>query len=299
MVEQKEFETIGRNKYNHLKHQLDNLNQDVVEDIVRFRELNNISVSEAESEILKYETKFLKSKEQGEKTKEYFKKILNPEVQKKKKMTKDWIYKEFKKAYRRNEGVNFLETKETIENIKPLIYYFIGDFKNFKNCKNVSGLSVPDFRKGLLIIGEYGNGKTSILRAIEDVLKRTNVTFKGFSANELVKMYEQCNSAKDKSEFDRKVLRGVRYFDDVLTERQASNYGKSNIIKDIIEERYNKSMRTYISCNYKDFNGERKTGEHKLKESLKQFQTKYGNRVFDRIFAMFNIIEFKGGSFRK
>ncbi|MDB0601348.1 hypothetical protein PL373_09340 [Tenacibaculum maritimum] len=304
-----DFKVIGRHKYNQLKRY--NFSEMTAEQMVDFRNINKISVAEAEKQIEKFETKNNPHRDVSKQTIEYIKKIKNPAKNNIKPMTKDWLYKKFNAAFYKNENVKFrthlldekgnplrdennklIIDKSIVENIKPLIYYFIGDFENFKNCVNLSSLSEPSMNKGLLIIGGYGNGKTSIMNALEKSLHNTNVSFKGYSANNLVKMYERLETPSEKKEFDRSTLSGTRYIDDVLTEREASNYGKSNLLKDIIEERYNKAKRTYISCNYRD-------EKNNLESSLEQFGEKYGSRVYDRLFAMFNIIEFKGKSFRK
>jgi len=86
---------------------------------------------------------------------------------------------------------------------------------------------------------------------------------------------------------------GVIYYDDVKTERIASNYGMTNLFKDIIEKREVRKLKTYITCNFK----EDQPGN--IPAALLEFGEKYGSRVFDRLFSMFNIIEFKGKSFRR
>jgi len=207
-------------------------------------------------------------------------------------MTKDWLWKRFNHFYKQNEGVAYSKDKTSLENLKPIVYYFIGDLQKFKQCDHVSNISEPSLKKGLLIIGGYGNGKTSVMRAMENSLKRTNVTFKGHTSNEVVTMYEVCKNSFDKEDLNRQMKTGTLYFDDVLTERDASNYGKINLFKEILEERYNRNKKTYITCNYQE-------GSDNLEDGLSQFGEKYGSRVYDRLFSMFNIIEFKGKSFRK
>ena len=214
------------------------------------------------------------------------------------KLTKEVLWKKFSNAYRENEGVSYSKLPEHVENIKPLIYYFIGDKENFKRCKNVSLVSQPSLEKGLLIIGGYGNGKSSTMNALDSALRKSNITFKGYSANEVVKMYETCGAdpqqnIRDKDEFWKTMLSGVKYFDDVLTERIANNYGKINLFNDIIQERYKRKLRTYISCNFKDEFPE------DVSEGLAQFGEKYSSQVYDRLFEMFNVVVFKGKSFRK
>ena len=288
-----EFKVIGRHKYAKLKsYDFDKMTTD---QMVQFKKQHHISVAEAEKQIKKFEEKNNFGKGNiTEKGLRYLKNLANPEpMLAPKKMTKDWLYKDFAKVFKSQNNTSFSINQESIENIKPLIYYFVGDFKNFKQCKNVSEISKPSLTKGLLIIGGYGNGKTTIMRALESCLKHSNVSFKGYTTNEVVTMYESCISPSEKAELNKNVLSGTRYFDDVLTERMASNYGKSNLLKDVIEERYNRKKRTYITCNYKDGTN------NNLKEGLSQFGEKYGSRVYDRLFEMFNVIEFTGKSFRK
>lgn len=229
----------------------------------------------------------------NEYSKDYVRKLKNPVVNKPQALTKKWIWESFKESFLENEGKWFIETNETLQNIKPLVYYFLGDIETFKQCKNVSTLSKPSLEKGLLIIGNYGNGKTSVFRAFEKALKQTDLIFKGYSANEAVTMFEACKDAQEKEEFFKIMNKGTRYFDDIKTERMASNYGKTQLFKDILEARYNNKVRTYITCNFKE------NYPNDLNKAFDEFGEKYGSRVFDRLFEMFNIIEFTGKSFRE
>jgi len=286
------LKTIGSRKYEILKS-LD-LNNITEENLDRFETyFKGLTISNALKQIQEYENRFCFSKESTKSIVEYFKKINEPEVgPEKKEMTKEWLWDRFVKNYKANEDVSYSRKDFSIENVKPLIYYFIGDLENFKACKNVSSLSEPSLSKGLLIIGGYGNGKTSVMRALERSLLDTNVLFKTKTANDIVTMFEACTNEFDKSEFWKYVSGGVLNFDDILTEREASNYGKVNLFKDVIEKRYDKKKRTYITCNFNDAFPE------DLNEGLKQFGTKYGSRVYDRLFSMCNIITFSGKSFR-
>ncbi|OIQ22174.1 MAG: hypothetical protein BM557_02020 [Flavobacterium sp. MedPE-SWcel] len=101
-------------------------------------------------------------------------------------------------------------------------------------------------------------------------------------------------------DFETLMWKGSRYFDDLKTERIASNYGKVNIFKELLEERYNrvdpktkKRLKTFVTCNFKE------GFEDNLEKAVDEFGEKYGSRVWDRMFEMFNIIEFKGKSFRR
>ena len=280
---------IGRRKYEALKSfDLENLTEESIETFEQ--NFPGLSVAEALKSIDSFENK--NTNIDLEKVSNYFEEIKKPKEKEKIELTKEILWKMFTKAYRLKEGVEYSKEPFSLENLKPLIYYFIGDLKNFKQCDNVSHLSKPSLKKGLLIIGGYGNGKTSVMRAFEQVLKKSNVKFSGYTTNEIVMMFEAIQDNHDKEAFYKKMRSGVRYFDDVLTEREASNFGKVNLMKEIIEERYNKGLKTYITCNYKD------DTDNDLDQGLEQFGERYGSRVYDRLFEMFNIIEFKGKSFR-
>jgi len=283
---------IGRRKYEALKaFDFDNMDEQMLE---TFNAQFKITVGKAMAMVKEYEEHY-KNAVISPKAAEYLK-TVRAEAKKKKeipKLTKEILWKKFNDAFYENEGVKFNSTTDSLSNLKPLMYYFLGDFENFKKCHNVSKLSVPSKDKGLLIIGTYGNGKTSIFKAFEKALRRTNIRFKGYSTNEAVIMFEACKSSPEKEQFYNLMNRGTRYFDDVKTERQASNYGKTELFKDIIESRYSNMERTYITCNFdRDYPDD-------LDKGLDEFMTKYGNRVYDRLFEMFNIVVFNGKSFRR
>lgn len=283
---------IGRNKYNALKSfDLTNLNKEKLE--LFANKFHNLPVATAKKQIEAYEEKYVKP--QIETNKKYFDKLKYDSLQSKEipTLTKNELWKMFIKAFFSNENHQFTVNDVTLENIKPLFYYFLGDHENFINCKSISHLSQPNLEKGLLIIGTYGNGKTSIFKAFESALRETNIRFKGYTSNEIVNMYEACERPSDKEEFYKTMNYGTRYFDDVKTERTANNYGKAELMKDILEARYINKSKTFITCNYKE------GADGNVEHALLEFRDKYGNRVYDRLFELFNIVVFRGASFRK
>ena len=74
------------------------------------------------------------------------------------------FFSAFQFNFEKNEGKPLNTESESLQDYAPLIYYFSGD-ERFFDCKNLSKLSKPSFEKGLLIVGNYGNGKTATLRA--------------------------------------------------------------------------------------------------------------------------------------
>lgn len=241
-------------------------------------------------------------------------KAVNPTYQQpRRKIKPKNLYENFfLPKFKEMNGFEFLETEESKRNMLLLIYYFCNDPRFFANESGSLVTSFrsrklePTFKKGLLIIGTYGTGKSSIMRVFEEILQPCHHAFKIKDANDLVTEYESFNTAQEKELFNRDnvkqtfkgidkktYLRKPRLFDDVKTEKHASNYGKVNLIKQILEQRYSREAKTHIICNYK-------TGhDNNLEEGLKEFAELYGTRVYDRLFSMFNILEFKGKSFRK
>lgn len=201
------------------------------------------------------------------------------------------LYKLFIKRFEQAYKKPFVKSEESLERLKSLLLYFCKDDRFYK-CAALSDVSKPSFEKGLLIVGGYGVGKTAMMRVFSQLLTRFH-GFTFYSAHEVVERYEDIQTPDDKKLFWNQMTEGLRYFDDVKSERQANNYGKANLFKDILEKRYAKDKKTYMSCNY----AEGSLGN--LQSALDEFASRYGYRVYDRLFEMFNVLTFKGKSFRR
>ncbi|TDO68777.1 DNA replication protein DnaC [Flavobacterium chryseum] len=269
---------IGIHKYNELK----SFSSDKLSDFQK-------------AQIDSYESKNKEATpEQIDSRANYVRKLFEPKPRIEFSITAIKLFNLFKANFAEVNGRPFIKIKDiTIKNLEPLIYYFSKDDRFF-NCDNLSNISEPSFEKGLLIIGNFGNGKTSTMKVFEKIFKGIpDVGFKSYSANEAVVMFEKCNSDIDRDEFEKVMWRGIKNFDDLKTERIASNYGKVNIFKEILEERYRLKSKTFLICNFKE------GYEDDLQAAIDELGEKYGGRVWDRVYEMFNIIEFKGKSFRK
>ena len=224
------------------------------------------------------------------------------------------FYELFKKTFHILHGKAF---DESINNGEPrqfartLMLYFLGYKKSFvKSPLLNSQITDPSMRKGLMIIGGKGVGKTSILKTFhwifynamtngikvkdvngtEQYLWRYKIHFSFYAANNIVNDYESITNSDEKDYFWKKHNGGCNYYDDIMSERVGSNYGKIDVFRDIFENRYNNTnAKTIISLNYSG----------SLEDTLNAFAERYGERVFDRIFEMFNVLEMKGGSLRK
>ncbi|MGV4404957.1 hypothetical protein ACQ1PF_08000 [Ornithobacterium rhinotracheale] len=200
-------------------------------------------------------------------------------------VNRNWLAQKFVEVFEREQGKKLIVTEETKPYYSAITDYFARN-KDFENCTITENR--PSLDKGLLIIGKCGCGKTAMLSTFHSIGKeiykqsaQTILWFRVISCNALVNEYEGLANTH-KSNFMERYIKGVVYFDDFGTEEEASNYGKKNIMKDILEERYLRKNKCHLTTNL----------------SLEEIQEKYGIRVFDRINEMFNIIVMKGGSLR-
>lgn len=234
--------------------------------------------------------------------------IILPEL---KAINTESLYDLFKSAFELFQKKPFDETandNEARRLVRTLCAYFLQK-KSFFRSPLLNDKSIPDLNKGLMIVGGYGTGKTSILNTFHQMFKtaasmpiqvldidgtqqllgRYKMGFGYFTANDLVKTFEAISDPLEKEMFWSRFSKGTKYFDDIMTESTASNFGKVEIFKDLFEMRYTNGAKTIISLNYAG----------SLDETLDAVSEKYGERVYDRLFEMFNILELQGESLRK
>ncbi|ROI05479.1 hypothetical protein EGI16_03575 [Chryseobacterium sp. G0240] len=210
---------------------------------------------------------------------------------------------------------------------RAMLLYYLGH-PRFLKCELINrDITEPSMDKGVLVMGLWGNGKTSIIKTINYLFSRPlnkpllvknkeeeyyplalwKRNFNYYDANLVVDDYEWRNGL-EKAEFWKKHVSGKNNtYDDVLTERQVSNYGKFEIFKDILEKRNAKQLQTVVNCNYstdpallEKYKG--KDGQPtktRAEITLIEFGMRYGKRVYDRMHSDFTIIELKGKSLRK
>ena len=165
-------------------------------------------------------------------------------------------------------------------------------------------LEVKD-SKGLWILGGFGIGKTKLAQAIDslifnaadrivlDVEKQSIplIAYRGFyrafgvvSANHIKGLKES-----HPEKFLELSIRQNLLIDDLFTEYKS--YGQE-VISSLIEERYTNKLKTHIISNYQDH-------ENKIENVFMAYGERYGHRLLDRSFEMFNVIELKDKSKRK
>lgn len=230
-------------------------------------------------------------------------------------LNKSNLYHGFKQAFRTLTGNDFDETPDSLANLEAVVKYFAKD-PSFPDCKRlitrIDGFSeplIPSFKKGILIIGNYGNCKSTVLQCFDLMINHNykiasekhwdnvydwqQARFKVANCHDLVSEFESLTTPEAKNNFYNKYASFRYSLDDLKKEKIASNYGLTNVIQTLLEKRYDGKLKTHGTCNYPE------NEPNDLNKALFEFSTKYGGHIYDRIFQMFNIIEFKGKSYRK
>lgn len=221
--------------------------------------------------------KFATEEEKKKKAEEYWKKINseteNPEAIK---YSAEAIYNEVKKSLIlecKNIGVDFYTQDETYnELLKTLSLYFAND-ERFLNSSLVE--NKPSLKKGIMIYGSYGFGKTSMLDAFRKLSLKNN----SFSYNNCYKVKELLEN-KDRKDADIKMLYKSPLFLDELG-KETKSFG-NELMVDVIGQREelfrNTGKKTHLTTNLKP-------------ESI---GIRYGGHIESRLKMMFNIIKVSG-----
>jgi len=200
------------------------------------------------------------------------------------------VYERFLFTWEKQVKTPWIKNDITLQNLAPILFWFCRDDRFF-DCKNISKLSEPSFEKGLMLIGGYGIGKSETMKVMQLIFSTDHFrSFKFNSANEIIHRFESCQEAHEKEAFWKYVMNGRACFDDIKNEREASNYGKVSIFKEILIERANRKQLTHMTTNYKSGS---------VEATIQEFGEKYDSVLYDRLFSSFNFIEFEGKSFRK
>lgn len=232
------------------------------------------------------------------------------------------IYNGFIQAFKVLNAKKYELTEDSILNIKVVVKYFAMDpefFECERLLKKIDDRDLkPSFFKGILIVGDFGNGKSSIMQTFEYFINHNykialeqkwhNVNewkwlrFKFRSCRQIASEYENLSKDDSKKAFLDRYSTFDYCFDDITKEQLASNFGIKNVVQVIFENRYDdifkrikeekRINRTHGTLNYhKDHPGN-------LKLAIQALGLKYEAHMYDRVLQMFNIIEFKGKSFR-
>ncbi len=187
------------------------------------------------------------------------------------------------------------ENNEDVFNL--LCYYFIGDEDGFlKQARKFESLENPSINKGILLCGNFGTGKTDMMRLFQKNNRQVYYTRSAKNiANEFLRSKEKDIPSEYLEPFKLAINDPVTMFqpiaglciDDFGRESEKNNFGnKSNVIGDLIELRYaDKWTGVFLH------------GTTNL--SATELANHYGEAVVSRKRQIFNFIELPGDDRRK
>lgn len=213
---------------------------------------------------------------------------------------------ELKRPWTAQDQMNYLEVRAKelklpfevdMDNqyvVEALCRYFTGDLSFVSMGEQIG--EKWSLNKGLLVFGNIGCGKTTLMRLFG---RNKRCCYDYVKCSDVAGLFEQDGQmAIDALSDNRQDVRGPmnffqdywgRCFDDLGTEDVKVHYGnRRNVMADIISTRYHNMGRvpkhsTHITTN--------------LTEA--EIEQRYGSRVSDRLREMFNLINLPGGSRRK
>jgi len=186
---------------------------------------------------------------------------------------------------------------------------FIDDHKTNDNISKVAKHLVNPKKFGLMLCGTCGNGKTTLMYAIQsatamlskagafnvkilekektmsgEYVDRWNEYENKISIN-IIHVKEIIAKSKDFHEMENLKNKPYLGIDDMGVEpKEVLDYGNvCNPVIDLIEYRYDKQLTTFITTNL----------------TPEEFKDKYGERITDRFREMIEKIVFNDGSYRR
>ncbi|WP_373941015.1 hypothetical protein OEG92_14375 [Polaribacter sejongensis] len=170
--------------------------------------------------------------------------------------------------------------------------FFVSYFSNIEVFRKLGGKPY----KGLFLYGKCGASKSLFFETLEEVYKKypkpliriKTIHTIELTSNVLNELSRPNQLASNDISIYEKNATGSIHFEELGAERKLNHFGNSiNVMSDIIQLRYATSRRakclTFITSNL----------------SLNDIRKQYGERVYDRMFEMFNFIEIPGDTRRK
>lgn len=147
--------------------------------------------------------------------------------------------------------------------------------------------------KGVLLVGSIGSGKSMMMRVMQRLFKDTENRFRWINSSDLKDLIEEVGVSKIKEMYG-KGLKMDLYIDEIGSSLSSKHYGNSiNIISEIIYERNDlyvmSGIKTHFSSNISP------TSNNKSMETLSSI---YGERCYDRMVEMCELISWKSKSLR-
>ena len=150
-----------------------------------------------------------------------------------------------------------------------------------------------ELRKGLLIYGTCGTGKSSIFDIVREVIIKKDLNhlyFKNTSVHTVINEFNKESKSNEKFGGElvvEKYCRGTIHFDDLGTEKSVQAWGiKEDLFDRILQVRYNhfkeSGRKTFVTTNM----------------TIKELEKRYSPQVKSRLYEMFNMIPLTGNDRR-
>lgn len=149
-------------------------------------------------------------------------------------------------------------------------------------------------KKGLLIVGSVGCGKTTMIRVLQRLFRDTDNSFKFVTAKDIKDLLEESSPSVVKEKYGKTLLMNL-CIDDIGLSTNLNKYGNVvNIISELIFERSElfiaTGIKTHFTSNMPPFSEDK---------NIETISTIYGERAYDRIVEMCDLISWKSKSLRK
>lgn len=209
--------------------------------------------------------------------------------------TKEYMLQRAKKMHEDGVFENEFVLDEKNEHVFNLLCYYFSNDEHFNILAHELKVSNPSLKKGILLAGNFGVGKTWLMslfrknnRQVYHV-EHAKPIAKLFHANGEESVQRHYNKIRN-AIFDSTVLfqeHSGLCIEDIGREDIKNNYGnKTNVVGDIMEARYiNKCMGIYFHAT--------------TNFTVKQLGEFYGDMLVDRFKEHLNLIELSGPSRRK
>lgn len=157
---------------------------------------------------------------------------------------------------------------------------FKNDPETEKNIQMVAQWMFESPKRGLLLFGTTGNGKTTMLNAIKAIL--FDCTYA-----EAADIWSDARQTKEEAEYRmlEYMTSPILIIDDLGAEPEICKvYGENRYpLESVIARRYRSLLTTIIASNL----------------TLEQIEHRYGTRMFDRLMEMYDRIVYRGPSYRR
>lgn len=165
--------------------------------------------------------------------------------------------------------------------------------KYFANDTEFEKQTNGELRKGLLIYGPCGTGKSSIFDIVRIISLKYNlkqIYFKNTSVHKVINEFNKESKSNQKFGGElvvEKYSRGVIHFDDLGTEKLVNDFGiKEDLFDRLLQVRYNNykesGQKTFVTTN----------------KTIQEIEKRYSPQVKSRLYEMFNMIPLTGNDRR-